>query len=61
MKKKPGGITLSFLTITIIPMLIMGFIITVSGSSIVLRSLNKNIEQQLRNLLRYALSRIIQL
>ncbi len=50
MKKKPGGITLSFLTITIIPMLIMGFIITVSGSSIVLRSLNKNIEQQLRNL-----------
>ena len=50
MKKKPGGITLSFLTITIIPMLIMGFIITVSGSSLVLRSLNKNIEQQLRNL-----------
>ena len=50
MKKKPGGITLSFLTITIIPMLIMGFIITVSGSSIVLRSLNKNIEQQLSNL-----------
>ncbi|MCR4787819.1 MAG: diguanylate cyclase [Lachnospiraceae bacterium] len=50
MKKKPGGITLSFLTITIIPMLILGLIITASGSSIVLNSLNRSIEQQLENM-----------
>ncbi|MCR4990623.1 MAG: diguanylate cyclase [Lachnospiraceae bacterium] len=50
MKKKAGGITLSFLTITIIPMLIMGLIITLAGSSFVLRVLNVNVEEQLKDI-----------
>ena len=49
MKKKTGGITFSFLTITIIPMLIMGLVITVSGSSFILKSLQKNVQKQLSN------------